>query len=363
MAKRRMKGEGGISEYRKGHFRAYLDLGKDQKTGRRIRKTFTGSSKQEVIEKLNKAKYEKQEGLLTINSKTPLRVFVEHWWALKEKTVRPTTLDVYNRQVKKFILPYLGDMKLSEIKPVHLNDLFTNKMECAQSVKVITRAMLYNIFKLAVREELIPNNPVERMEPLRTSRSQMNPLTPEEIQTLLKTAKSSPLLYNLIRLAIETGLRRGELFALHWSDIDFKESTITVRHALSVIRGTQMLSEPKTDRSLRVIAVSPDTLRSLTALKKPNCDIVFSNRQNTYCKIDSVMNQYRDCLKKAGIEKRVRFHDLRHTNATLLIAAGVNMKTVSERLGHSSITITLDRYTHAVKEEDRKAAKIMSDLV
>lgn len=358
--RRRSKGEGGITEYRKGHYRAFLDLGKDPKTGKRVRKTFTGKTKQEVIEKLNKAKYEKQEGLLTLTEKTPLRLFIRHWLELKKCAVKETTYSSYTWLLNTHIIPVIGDHPINDIKTLHLNQLFT-KMGSGAPTKKVVKAVLHNVFKIAVKEGLLASNPVEGMETLRAKQREIRPLTSEEIKKLLETAKYYPPFYHALKLALETGMRRGEIFGLHWDDIDFKESTITVRRIVTHAGGKQVISTPKTEKSRRTISVSPPLLSELLSLRKKDCDIVFSNQEDTYISVFSVSSRFRTLLKHSGLRRDIRFHDLRHTNATMLIAAGVNMKTVSTRLGHSSITITLDRYAHAVKEEDRKAAEIMNN--
>lgn len=358
--RRRSKGEGGISEYRKGHYRAFLDLGKDPKTGKRVRKTFTGKTKQEVIEKLNKAKYEKQEGLLTITEKTPLRLFAEHWLELKKTTVKETSHLSYENTLRVHILPNIGDCPINEITPLQLNLLF-NKLKLSATSKKTIRSILSNVFKIAVKEGLLTSNPVTLMESFNPRQKEIRPITHEEIKKLLEYAKYRPPFYHIIKLALETGMRRGEIFGLHWSDIDFKEQTISVRRILTVAGTHQFITTPKTARSSRIISVSPTLLSELSEIRKEGCDIVFSNHNNDYMKLYNVQQHFKGIVDDAGLRHDIRFHDLRHTNATMLIAAGVNMKTVSTRLGHSSITITLDRYAHAVKEEDRKAAEIMNN--
>lgn len=354
MARRRQKGEGSITEYRKGHFRAFIDLGKDPKTNKRIRKTFTGSSKAEVITKLNKAKYEKQEGILKINNKTPLRLYVKHWLSVKKPLVRETTYENYKRTLRIHVLPFLGDKSISEINLIELNALF-GSMELSNTSKNGVRGVLSNVLKLAVREQLIASNPVPLMDNIKTTQKEIKALTEDEVHQLLTSAKGfSPFYYWLIRLAIETGLRKGELLGLRWSDIDFEKDTITVRRTINEFGHS---GEPKTQKSKRTLSVAKETLEGLRAIQRS--DVVFGNLNGTY-KAPYLINwKFSQIVKRAGL-RHIRFHDLRHTNATLLIAKGINMKTVSERLGHSSITITMDRYAHGVLEEDKKAAKVIT---
>lgn len=358
MPRRRQKGEGSITEYRKGHFRAFLDLGRDPKTNKRIRKTFTGSSKAEVVAKLNKAKYEKQEGILKVNNQTPLRLYVNHWLSVRKPSIRESTLERYESHLKKHILPYLGDKRISDINLIDLNETFSH-IELGNNSKNVIKMVLSNVFKLAVKEQLIASNPVSLMDTIKFSQKEIKALTVEEVHKLLSTAKDfSPFYYWLIRLAIETGLRKGELLALKWSDIDLKEDTISVRRTVDI---NGHIGEPKTQKSKRTLSVSADTLRGLKTIKRPDCDVVFSNITGTFKPTYTVNYEFSKIVKQSGL-RHIRFHDLRHTNATFLIAKGINMKTVSERLGHSSITITMDRYTHGVLEEDQKAAKVIDKI-
>lgn len=362
MKRRRAKGEGSITEYRKGHYRAYLDIGKDPDTGKRIRKTFTGTSKAEVTAKLNKAKYEKQEGLLTITKKTPMSQYCSHWLSVRRPNIKESTYYVYKGLVDTHISPTLGSKAVSDIDVIALNSFF-GSLACAPASKVRLKNVLHNIFKLAVREELIASNPIELLDPIKNPQKEIKALTVAEVKTMLNTAKAFGPFYYLIKLTVETGMRRGEVLALHWSDIDFEACTISIRRNIVMECLNQVIGEPKTEKSKRTLSVSKETLQELLDLKKEYCDIVFSNAGGSYMDVQRVYRTFKKIVAVAGLRSDIRFHDLRHTNATLLIAKGINMKTVSERLGHSSITITMDRYTHGVKEEDQKAAKVFDKLL
>lgn len=362
MARRRAKGEGSVTEYRKGHYRAFLDLGKDPATGKRIRKTFTGSSKAEVIAKLNKAKYEKQEGILIITKKTPLALYCTHWLSVKKPNIRGGTYTIYKYLVEDYIRPQLGHLPIDEVSIIDLNNFFS-KLDIAQSSKVRLKSVLYNIFKLAVKEQLLVSNVTELLDPIKNPMKEVKAISVEELHKLLATAKAFNPFYYIIKLTVETGMRRGEVLALHWSDIDFDKKTISIKRALQNYGGYQIVGEPKTAKSKRTISVSSETLQELLTLRKEGCEVVFSNPMGTYLYAQTVYRIFKKIVKEAGLRDDIRFHDLRHTNATFLISKGINMKTVSERLGHSSITITMDRYTHGVLEEDQKAAKVIEKLI
>lgn len=362
MPRRRAKGEGSVTEYRKGHYRAFLDLGKDPITGKRIRKSFTGGSKAEVIAKLNKAKYEKQEGLLTITEKTPMRQYCLHWLSVRKTNIKGSSYIAYKSLIDNHVIPALGDKSISEIDVIDLNSFFGN-LKVSKTYQNKIKVVMHNIFKLAIKEELLTSNPIDLLDPIKVTKKEIKALTVDEVKTLLTTAKAFNPFYYLIKLTLETGLRRGEVLGLHWSDINFETTTITIKRNVVLEGSIQTVGEPKTLSSRRTLSVSKETLQELLAIKKDDCDIVFSNAGGLYMDPSRVYKTFKKIVKQAGLRGDIRFHDLRHTNATLLIAKGVNMKTVSERLGHSSITITMDRYTHGVLEEDQKAAKIINNII
>lgn len=359
---RRASGEGSITEYRKGKWRAYLDFGKDA-NGKRIRKTFTGSTKAEVIQKLNKAKYEKQEGILTINARTPVRKYIKHWLEYKTHSLKPTTIASYENDMKVYVLPLIGDKAIEEITTKDINNLLISPIALshASASRARVKAVLSNVFKLAVVEGLIKANPVSSAEVVKKTPTEIHPLSVDEVQRLLAVAFEYRPMYQIIQVALETGLRRGEILGLHWSDIDISNKTLTVNRILTEVNGTQYVSTPKTIKSRRTIAISEELIKTLQSYHSPS-EIIFGNQLGKYPNITKLKWQFHG-IKIATNLPHLRFHDLRHTNATYLIAKGVNMKTVSERLGHSSISITLDRYTHGVLEEDRKAASTLAHII
>ena len=360
-AKRRQKGEGSITEYRKGHYRAFLDLGTDKNTGKRLRKTFTGSSKAEVIAKLNKAKYEKQEGLLMITKATPLFKYCDHFLDIKKTQIKPSTYGTYQYIIRSHILPFFGNKSLSDITTVDINTFISSKdmTKLNTSYRKVIKVILNGILQLAFKEGLINSNPTPLAESIKKTQNEITPLSKEEIVKLLEVSKSYGLLYYIVKLALETGMRRGELLGLHWSDIDFDKGTITIRRTLY---NDQTIGTPKTDKSRRTIYVSKDTLKELLSIKKEGYEPVFTIT-GKYLKATAMYAKFKRMVQKAGLRSDIRFHDLRHTHATLLIGHGIDIKTVSERLGHSSVTVTLDRYTHVLKENDKKAAELVTKLI
>ena len=223
---------------------------------------------------------------------------------------------------------------------------------------------------MAVKEGVSGVNPVIKCRSLGGERRTIKVLSPEEIRLLLNTArgiagrkgKHFTQIYHIVLLALASGMRRGELLALKWDCIDTENATITIKESLSHVKGGLHTDNPKSNASRRTIKIDRQVLDTLEVLKMPNCNLVFHTRKGTELSPINVGTSYRKLLDDANLEG-FRFHDLRHTHATQLIASGVNIKQVSARLGHKNISITLDLYAHAQPALDQKAAEIMGSFL
>jgi len=194
----------------------------------------------------------------------------------------------------------------------------------------------------------------------------MTALDTVEVGQLLQAAEGSPYRY-IIFLAIYTGLRRGELLGLRWADVDVENQTISVNQSLQRMVGKGLIvTEPKTRSSRRLVTLPPTAVKVLTSLKTERMDqcgdlgwsesnYVFCNKNGAPMSPDTVSHAFNRLVKRTEIP-HVRFHDLRHTHATLMLKQGVNPKIVCERLGHSSVTITMDTYSHVLPGMQEKAA-------
>lgn len=363
--KRRTKGEGSIVEYRKGHFRAFLDLGKHPVTHKRVRKTFSGTSRAEVLKKLQNALADKNKGVLTHTSNTPFNVFALHFLELKKNTIKESTFTYYKTHIEKDFIPILKDTPIARIDVNKINQLLNYmlnvKKNSPTSIKT-KKTTLHAIFKQAIYENLITKNPVEFSIKLSKSRAKKEiiPFTKQEISSLLAASKDNNSLYTLypiIRLVIETGMRRGEVLGLHWDDIDYTKNTITIKRSVSSFGVTST----KTTSSYRTLIVSKDTLEMLKKYKKHDTK-VFVNAIYSYLSPNLLSKKFKILCNRLGIVNQ-HFHNLRHTNATWLINQGVDIATVSRRLGHSNISTTLNTYTHFIPESDEKASTIIGSLI
>jgi integrase len=291
--------------------------------------------------------------------------YLDRW--LKDSvtdTVRATSFERYEQMVRIHIGPALGRVKLKALTPAHVRGLYREKLDAGLSARTVRyfHTTLHKSLKQAVMDGLIPRNATEAVKPPQIARVEMRPLTPEQAKRLLETARRDRL-EALYVLAVHTGMRQGEMLSLRWDDVDLDSGVLRVR-------GT------KTARSRRTVKLSQTALESLTshlARQLEEIDragdswrengLVFATENGAPLKRHSVSrHRFKPLLKRAGLPE-IRFHDLRHTCATLLLTRNVNPKIVSEMLGHATIAITLDTYSHVLPNMRDQAAKAMEEAL
>ena len=382
MAKKRANGEGNIRKRSDGRWEGRYTAGHDE-NGKAIIKNVLGKTQAEVKKKL-KAAIDKSDKLDTVRAdKYTLGTWVKLWFEVYSKpNLRESTARYYQMFIDKHIVPKLGDVKLTELRAMQIqkfyNDLRTggrlreaqkekNPGLSASYVRGI-HTMLHTCLDAAVREKLILSNPVNDCKPPKLMKKEMKTLEPEQVQAYLKAADARGLL-PMFFLELTTGMRKSELVALQWSDVDWKQKTISVSKQAYKIDGKMTVMPPKTANSVRKIALSEETLAMLKQQQKedeegwPESPYLFpSPVSGEMYHPDSVVNLHKKILKEAGLE-HIRFHDLRHTFATLALQNGVDVKTVSAMLGHSSAGFTLATYTHTTTAAQHQAAAIMGSLV
>jgi integrase len=277
-------------------------------------------------------------------------------------TVRPTTFERYEQIVRIHIRPVLGMVKLKNLTSAHVRGLYREKLDAGLSPRSVqyVHVTLHKALKQAIADGLIPRNATEAVKPPQVRREEMRPLTAEQVRILFDAAKGDRL-EALYVLAVTTGLRQGELLGLKWDDIDLEGGTLQVRLTLTTAKGGPVLSAPKTKSSRRTVRLSQMALEALTShlddqlgeidraggLWRENGLIFASESGEPLSRQHVTAHHFKPLLKRAGLPE-IRFHDLRHTCATLLLSKNVNPKVVSEMLGHASIAITLDTYSHVL---------------
>lgn len=364
---------GSITQLPNGDYKGIITTGYEvnpitQKTVRHT-KTFTGKTRKEVQEKLLAYKYKVSTGAINpTTAPITLGMYKDRWFTMKEIQLKPQSFVMYKNMLKhteSIDNTLIKDIQVSQINTILMNLL----QEYSVSYVKMFKTLLISVFEEARKEKLITENIVKDcMTPRKVKDTPHTPemqiLTQEEARALLSSADKE-WEYLLFKTALETGMRKGELRALQFKDLDI--NTIKVSKSMSDTRGAaRLVTTTKTNSSIRTIHVPEELIQEL--LKQENNDadnfVFSSNERHTEplaaTTITKALNQ---TLKKAHITKHVRFHDLRHTHATWLIMAGVNIKTVSSRLGHSSVVITLNRYTHALPKQDKEAGDVIDKLL
>jgi integrase len=294
----------------------------------------------------------------------PFNTFASRWLEEKAQKVRPSTIDFYRPVVKVNLIPFFGGRKLKAI------DYSLCKKYVASKVaegRISNRTIGYHImvlkmiFKEAIKEGYLKQNVVEYIERPKAAEKEFRILSAEELQKFLEHVNPS---YKVLFLTASlTGLRQGEVLGLTWNDIDLKEGTLTVRHALQ--RGR--LVEPKTEKAKRTVSLPfylVSELRKHKLQSQPNpLDLVFVNGNGKPIDAANIYKQqFLPALKRASLPQ-VRFHDLRHGYASYCLALGQDLASVSARLGHASVTTTLSTYTHVVKRLQHEHAEEVAGVL
>lgn len=382
--KRRQKGEGSIISLGNGKYRVRIEV---EPTGTKRRwVSRTVSSKTEAIKTLRQLQREKEDG--KTNSSLPEVLFdalVEPFINYKENEgVRLTTKTLYQRSLD-YMKKYLGNFPVTNIQTETVNDLILKlrKDNVSNSTIKIYLSVLHNFFQwLIYTKKLLPYNPVQGHIKIKTTKAKrklevLSQQEHREISRILKAhyedflaGRKRMLLnkfYPVYLLMYETGIRRGELLGLTWRDIDFTKKAVSINKCAVYIKGLQ-IGAPKTEAGNRHIFLSEGTLGVLRSLKEAEGasedDCVFHNTRDTRRPVaePSFTKVFKVALKEAGITRRLTLHDIRHTNASLMIAKGVDAAVITERLGHSSINVTYGVYAHVIKDSKNATSAVVSAL-
>jgi integrase len=283
----------------------------------------------------------------------------------------------YRRLIHIHILPELGNVQLQKLTPQQVQALYKKKDEEGLSPKMVNsiHGVLHKALENAVRWKLVSSNVCDLLSPPRLVQQEIQPLTPNQARRLVEAARGHRL-EAVLMLAITTGMRRGELLALRWQDIDFEGQSLQVRRTVDFFAGYggYVETEPKTAKGRRMIALPPfviDVLRlhrvaQLELRLKAGTaweehDLVFTGLHGNYLNPRYILKMFAQVLQQAGL-RHLRFHDLRHSAATLLLGMGVHPKVVQEILGHSQIGMTMDTYSHVLPSMQKEAMDKWSDM-
>ena len=382
-ARRRVKGEGSIFEQRPGLWRGVLELG--MVNGKRVRKTYLGTTRKEVAQQLAAAVTDKSRGKGGIGSSSvTVEDYLESWLeSIGKGKVREGTLQRYEEIVRKHLVPELGSIRLDRLTPARVQALMDAKSSewDPHRKKVLAprtvgrmRDVLRNALNQAVDLDLIPKNPAVRIRIPRVPFVETQVLTPAQAMELVATARTDPR-GALYITALMVGMRQGELLALTWKDVDFDKRTLHIRQSIRRVKGGLEVSETKTSRSRRTVRMPELVAEVLLEHREAQLkefevggmrledinelNLVFTNSLGRPIDASSALQKwFKDFLATAGLPP-MRFHDLRHSCASLMLVQGVPARAVMATLGHSQIAVTMNTYAHVLPELQAEAAAAM----
>jgi len=360
---RRGRGDGSIHQRKDGLWTAILDIGADDH-GKRQRQQLYARTRTEVQQKLRDLQLDVAAGKSTKRSKLTLGKFLDDWLndVVKSRT-RASTFASYESTIRLHIKPRIGGVKLEELKPERVQRLYATLAldKVGSRTQRKAHAVLHKALAHAVRTDLLGRNPTDFVEAPHYQASEMRPLSREQIERFLIAAKEDRL-EALYVLAVFSGIREGELFALHWEDVNFKERSLLVHRSLQDLNGKLRIGETKTKGSKRSVMLSKLVIDALKRHQKAqraegfvDSRLVFIDNDGGPLRRQNVARRsFYPLLKRARLPQ-IRFHDLRHTAATTLGNLGVPLKVVSEQLGHSRPSTTLDIYSHSFPSMQHEA--------
>jgi integrase len=376
MARRRGRGEGGIGRRAEdGLWYARLDLGRDA-AGKRRSRTVYSRTRRGAAEKLQSLLHDRRRGLPVAADRQTVGAFLDHWLAESvAPAVRPRTHESYAQLVRSYIAPAIGHRPLLTLEHAHVQELVTGLLASGKAARTAryTLAVLRRALGRAVLWGRVPRNVALLVTPPPLTRQERAVLTPAQGRALLAAARGHRH-EALYRVALSLGLRIGEVLGLRWEDVDLAAGTLRVAQAVGRVGGKLVFGAPKTPRSRRILPLPAALARALAAERdRQRADreragdrwrergLVFTTRAGTPLEPRNAVRAFKALLKEADLPD-IRFHDLRHSCASLLVAAGHHPRVVMETLGHSQIGITMEVYSHVYTGAQDAVAATMDAL-
>lgn len=370
--KRRAKGGGSVFQRKDGRWSGSVDLG--GAIGVKRRKFVYGDTKKQVEERVRQLVNHVADGSPPQSRSPQLAAFLVQWLKAVRPTLRPSTYESYEYVARLHLVPTIGRITLEKLSVDHVASLIANKQDEGRHSATTVRYVLLilrNALSKAVRWGLVGRNVANLVDPPRISHKDVRVLSPEETKKLLDAARGEPI-EGLVFLAVSTGVRLGEALGLQWSDIDLDRRQLRINKALQRVSGQGLvLIETKTHRSRRTLVLPVKTAEALRAHRVHQAqlrraagsawaakDFVFTSSNGQPLDQRNVLRMFRRVLRKAKLP-RMRFHDLRHSCASLLFAQHIPARVVMETLGHSRISVTMDTYTHVMPALMQDAADAM----
>lgn len=360
-----------------------ITVGFDPDTGKQVQKSVTGKTQKEVAQKLQEIAVEVNRGTYTMPSKMTVKDWLTIWTKEYMEDVKESTAFLYTRYVDKYIVPKLGAIKLEALTTPAVQAFYNGLIHPKEGITPLSAKTVKNIhgalhkaLQQAVLVGYLRTNPVDACKPPRVVRKEMHPLEEDQVSTFLAAIQGHPHEY-LYKIVLFTGLREGEVLGLTWDCVDFERGSLLIKQQLRREQkkgGQYYFSSPKNGKS-RTLTLAPSVLQ-LFRLQKlrqngfraeagelwEDRNLVFSNQIGGYLSYRTVYDCFKRVVAKIGTPT-TRFHDLRHTYATMAIRAGDDIKTVQENLGHATAAFTLDIYGHVTAGMRQDSANRMEQVI
>lgn len=336
-----------------------------------VRQTKYAKNKQEAQEKLLEMHQRALSGSNVKPSRLTLEDFAKRWLRdYVQLRCRETTYVLYRFLLSKHVIPYIGTARLQRVSPEMLQALYA-KLErngASERLRQMVHVRLHKLFKTAQRWKLVSQNPCDSIDPPRVPKAPVRYYDVDQAKSFLEAIKGDRY-EALYAVAIGTGMRQGELFALQWPNVDLRAGTISIQFTLQDTGQGPLRRELKTKNSSRMVALPEFALEALRKHRKTtlsdgsSSDWVFSDQLGgPLRKSNFIRREFKQAIRRSGLPE-LHFHGLRHTAATLLLSQGVNAKVVQEMLGHSTVSMTLDTYSHVTPSLQRSAANALNELM
>lgn len=340
--------------------------------GRRKQRSFFAATAREAERKRDDFLRQMAGGVILAGERVTVERYLRDWLEVKRPpAVRPATCERYRGIVEKHLIPAIGSIPLAKLTPAAVERMCA-AMPGSQRSRSHARAVLRAALNRAVRHGDLARNAAALAEPPKVPDVERRPMTPDEIAVLLDALRGHAL-EPLMLLALTTGLRQGELLGLTWRNVDLDAGVLHVRHTLD--SRSKTLSDPKTQRSRRTVAIGADVLPLLRSLKVRQAEwrlkagaqwidseLIFTTRWGRPLDGTNVTHRFQRVLADAGLP-RYPFHAIRHTAATLMAASGIRPEEARDQLGHASIRTTLGIYSHSMPDHKRRIADAMGDAL
>ncbi len=377
MAKRRPNGDGLVRKREDGRWEGRIVVGR-KNDGSAIYRSVFAEKQGELMPKLNELKMQYAGIRLTEASSITLGEWMWRWMEeYKKPILRPSTYSGYGKDIENHIIPYLGSKKLTQLKTSEIQKHYNYLLESGRvkdngKGKGLSNATVRGIHMVlresldsAVRDGLIPRNPADGTSPPKIHRKEKQVLTKDELETFMKLIENDESWYDFFYTEILTGMRAGEICGVLWEDFDEADRTLRVVRSVDFSHGELVIGETKTEDGKRTIYL-PDSLWRLLAERKKRSfsEWIFPNLLKPELPLDpaKAYRQLKSILKRGGLPD-IRLHDLRHTFTSHAANSGIAPKTLSEIVGHSKASFTLDHYAHVTSDMQKNAANIVTNYI